>query len=259
MPVEQSHRSKLLGYLFFSFWLAAGSIGMAQDDEESKAGTRPFSLTLTTKLHSTGHSPYSGVYINRHLNGELNLQFVRRHFGAFLSKSFDFTDRRSGINFATVGIYRSVPLSRSFKFIPYIGYFLQQRRSLIDEGSDMWAAAEFQWDVTDRFMVKNTMLFGGLARRENSVSLSNRVNTRAALGEFKLDLYVWYSHEFDRSPHFVSASLAVTSPDWILTNTLLVRVQLAALQQISKQRPENAMTRGMLVSAIVPLELGKCQ
>jgi hypothetical protein len=69
MPVEQSHRSKLLGYLFFSFWLAAGSIGMAQDDEESKAGTQPYSLSLTTKLHSTGHSPYSGVYITRRDRG----------------------------------------------------------------------------------------------------------------------------------------------------------------------------------------------
>jgi hypothetical protein len=55
----------------------------------------------------------------------------------------------------------------------------------------------------------------------------------------------------------VSASLAVTSPDWIITDTLRARVQLAALQHISKHKPENAMERGILISLIVPLELGK--
>jgi hypothetical protein len=199
------------------------------------------------------------VYVNRHFNGELNLQYERGKFGAFLSKAFDFTDRRSGINFATVGVYYSLPISRSFKFRPYVGYFLQQRRSLADGGSDMWAAAEFQWDVADRIMLKNTMLFGNLARPDGTVTLSNRINARAALGKFKLDLYVWYTKMFVPSPHFVSASLAVTSPDWSVTNALSVRVQLSALQQISRHRPENTMARGILLSVIVPLELGKHQ
>ena len=212
------------------------------------------SVEFVAKIHSTGHSPYSGVYNNRHLNGEFNIRYSRRHFGAFVSKCVDFADMHSGLNFTTAGIHYAFQLTKSLQFLPYVGYFLDQRTSLIGEHSNLWAAAEFKWAITPRFFLKNTALFVNLDKEETAVALSNRINAQAAIGKFKVDMFIWYTHALKDAPHYASVSLAVTSPDWKLSDAVSVRVQVAGLQQISNQRPENAMVRGVLFSLIIPVE-----
>lgn len=230
-----------------------GIKGLAQQSV-SKAD-QPYSLSLTTEFHSTGHLPYSGVYLNNHLNAEINLSWEHRQTGAFISKNIDFIDPRSPVNFSTIGVCHSFQLSKSLKVTPYAGCFLKQTRSWVDKGSDLWAAVMIKVTINAWLFVENTILVGNLVLNPNNVSLANRLNVAASVGKFRLDAFTWYSHSFNSAPHFVSASVAVTSPDWVITPSLSMRLQIAMLQQVANERPENAMHRGALISLIIPLDL----
>lgn len=243
-----------IGGLLFWFCLVISVNGMAQKSM-SKAEQQPYSLSLTTKLHSTGHFPYSGIYLNDHVNGEINVTYKYRQFGAYVSKTVDFTERHSPVNYATTGLFRSFRLTQSLKVTPYVGYFLRQSYSFMDDASDLWACVVVTVAVSRSVTIENTVLAGNLVRHQPKVSVANRLNAMFRVGTFKVDAYAWYVHSSGSPLHFVSSSLAITSPDWVITPAVSARVQVAMLQQIASEKPEGTMRRGMLVSLIIPVEL----
>jgi hypothetical protein len=240
-------------YLVLAGFLAIGFDSMAQRSER-KATIKPYALTLTTKFHSTAHSPYSGIYINHHPNAELFLSYKRDIMGGFISKNVDFMDVHSGINFTNVGLFGSIRLNKSLKVVPYIGYVLKQSHSFLDEDSDLWTALVVRVTAAKWIAIENTSLFGNVVQHGENASFSNRLNVAISIGQFKVDVYTWYTHPRIRAPHFVSASLAVTSPDWVITPTVSARIQIAVLQHIANENPAGAMHRGVLVSLIVPID-----
>ena len=221
---------------------------------ESKANKEPYSLLLTPKFHSTGHSPYSGVYLNNHFNAEIGLNYKYNGFEAFVSRNIDFVDSHSSINFMTVGVSKSFRLTKSIKVTPYAGYFFRQSYSFSDDNSDMWAAVVVKFTITKWFAIENTALFGNLVRHTAHASIANRLHLSLLVGKFKVDTYTWYTHSLS-NPHFVSTSLAVTTPDWEITKSISARIQVAMLQYVTNERPEGAMNRGGLISLILPIDL----
>lgn len=241
--------------LLFSCCLAVGLKGMAQQSVSKADKQQPYSFLLTAKLHSTGHSPYSGIYLNHHANAEIGALYKYRQSGAFISKNVDFADVHSAINFTTIGIFKSFHLSESVKLTPYLGYFFKQSHSFMDDNSDMWACVVARFTINRWLAFENTALLGNLIRHYSNASLANRMNAIVLIGKFKLDAFAWYNHSFNSQPHFLSTSLAITSPDWVITQTISARMQVAVMQQISNEKPDGCMSRGGLISLIVPMNL----
>ena len=223
----------------------------------SKADQQPYSFSLTAKLHSTGHSIYSGQYLNHHPNAEINLSYKYRRFGASITKSTDVADLHSSVNFTTIGLSESFKLSESLTVMPYVGLFLRQSHSFADDASDAWACVVVRYRLTSFFTIENTGLVSNLIRHHSKVSLANRFNATVAIGKIKFDAYAWYCHSRNSKSHFVSTSLAITSPDWVISPSISARLQVAMLQQIASEKPEGSMRRGALVSLIVPVNLSK--
>ena len=243
------------GRLLFSCCLALGFKCIAQQPVSKADKEQPYSLLLTAKFHSTGHSPFSGSYFNHHSNGEIGLSFKTKQIGAFITKNVDFADVHSPINYTTVGFFKSFQLNESVKLTPYIGYFFRQSHSFMDDNSDAWACLVARFTINRWLAIENSTLVGNLIRHHSKASLANRVNATISIGKFKLDAYTWYTHSFNSASHFVSASLAITSPDWVITQSISARVQVAVLQQISNEKPDGCMDRGGLISLIVPIDL----
>lgn len=243
------------GRWLFSCCLVFGFECVAQQPEKGSGREAPYSLLLTVKFHSTGHSPFSGTYINHHPNGELGLLFKYKQVGAFFTKNADFADARSGINYTTVGIFKSFELGESVRLTPYVGYVLKQSHSFMDHNSDAWTCVVLKVVVTRWLSLENTTLFGNLIRHQSNASLANRVNAVMSVGKFKVDAYAWYTYSLQSKYPFMSASTAITSPDWIITKSISARVQVAVMQQISSRRPDGCMHRGGLVSLIIPIDL----
>jgi len=240
--------------LLFSCCLVAALKTMAQQSV-SKADKQSYSLSLTTKFHSTCHSPFSGIYLNHNFNTEINLSYKYKQIGAFITKNVDIADVHSPINYTTLGIYKTFHLSESVKVMPYVGYFLRQSYSFMDDHSDLWACLVVRFTLNRWLTIENTALIGNLVRHHSKASLANRLNATMLVGKFKVDAYAWYSHSFNSALHFVSTSLAITSPDWVITPSVSARLQVAMLQQVANEKPEGAMHRGVLISLIVPIDL----
>lgn len=234
-------------------WFVAGISSVAQQSE-SKADDQPYSLEITPKLHSAGHSLYSGVYLNHHVNLELNATFKYKQMGVFITKYADFVDTDSPINFASVGIFRSIEFNRHLKFTPYLGYFLTQRNSFMDKGSDMWAGLVVKMTISERVWIENTSLVANLLHQGgNPTAMANRLNGVLLIGKFRMDSYVWYLHSLNTGLHFVGASLALTSPEWIISSLISAKIQITMLQKLSHEKPEGAFDRGVIISLIVPI------
>ena len=223
----------------------------------SKADDQSYSLVLTPKLHSAGHFPYSGSYINRNLNAELGLSYEGSMIGGFISKNIDLVDAHSSLNYATVGLFKSINLNRSIVLTPYLGYFFGQANSLMDTGSDSWAAVVVKFTVNKWFLIENTSLVSNLLQHAAGTSLANRLNVRVTIKGFRFDSFTWYSHVFKQEPHFVSGGFSITTPDWKINDNISVKTQVAMLQQLSLEKPASAKKRGLVVSLIVPIELKK--
>ena len=243
------------GRLLFSCCLVLGFKCIAQQPVSKADKEQPYSLLLTAKFHSTGHSPFSGSYFNHHSNGEIGLLFKTKRIGALINKNVDFADAHSSINYTTVGFFKSFKLNESVKLTPYIGYFFRQSHSLMDDNSDAWICVVARFTINRWLAIENSTLAGNLIRNYSKASLANRVNATISIWKFKLDVYTWYTHAFNSASHFVSASLAITSPDWTITKTISARLQVAVLQQISDEKPDGCMYRGGLISLIVPIDL----
>lgn len=223
----------------------------------SKADQQPYSFSLTAKLHSTGHSIYGGQYINHHPNAEISLSVNNKRVGGFVTKNTDLADLRSSINFTTIGIYKPVRLTKSLTITPYVGWFLRQSHSFADDASDAWTCVVVRYKLTSFFTLENTALIGNLIRHNSKTSLANRLNATISIGKLKVDGYAWYCRSKNSKTHFVSASLAITSPDWVISPSISARLQVAVLQQIASEKPEGSMRRGALVSLIVPVNFSK--
>jgi hypothetical protein len=247
----------IAGRLLFSCCLALGFKCIAQQPVSKADKEQPYSLILTAKFHSTGHSPFSGSYFNHHPNGEIGLSVKTKPISAFLNKNVDFADVHSSTNYTTIGILRSFQLNESVTLTPYIGYFFRQSHSFMDDNSDAWTCLVARFTINRWLAIENSTLVGNLIRHYSKASLANRVNATISIWKFKLDAYTWYTHAFNSASHFVSASLAITSPDWTITETISARLQVAVLQQISNEKPEGCMYRGGLISLIVPIDLSK--
>jgi len=241
--------------LLFACCMVIGIDGIAQQSVSKADSQQPYSLVLTAKFHSTGHSPYSGVYLNHNANAEIGLVYKYNQIGAFINKNVDFADIHSAINFTTIGIFKSFQPSGSLRLTPYVGYFFKQSHSFMDDNSDVWTCVVVNFTINRWLALENTTLLGNLIRHHSNASLANRLNAAILIGKFKLDAYAWYTHSLKSAPHFVSSSLAITSPDWVITPSISARVQVAMMQQISNEKPEGAMRHGGLVSVIVPINL----
>ena len=238
--------------LLFSLWFIAGN-SVAQQSA-SKAGDQPYSLEITPKLHSAGHSLYSGVYLNHHLNLELNATFKYKQMGAFISKYADLIDTHSPINFTSVGVFRNIDFSRRLKLTPYVGYFLTQKNSFMDKGSDMWAGLVIKATISERVWIENTSLVANLLHQAgNPTAMANRLNGALLIGKFRVDSYLWYTHSLNTALHFVGASLALTSPEWVLSSSVSAKIQITMLQKVSDEKPEGVLDRGVIMSLIVPI------
>lgn len=237
----------------FSLWFFAGSDTRAQQPE-SKAVSQPYSFEVTPKLHSAGHSLYSGVYLNHHLNLEVNATFKYKQMGVFVTKFADLADFHSPINFTTVGIYRSIDFNKFIKFTPYAGYFVMQKNSLMDKSSDLWVGFVVKASISETIWIENTLLIANLLHHAgNPTAFANRFNGAILIGKFRLDSYLWYTHSLNTELHFVGASLALTSPEWTISPSVSAKLQVSMLQKISDEKPEGALDRGVIISLIVPI------
>lgn len=235
------------------FFLLTGAVpGLGQDP--GKAETTKPTFTITPRLNSAGHFPFSGALLNYHANADINVFFEYHRYGFFLFKSIDLEDGHSYINYLQPGVFKKFRINPKFSIGAFVGYVFNQTSGFRDSDSDFYTALVAYWTINDRFKLENTSLFFDLSQTDK---LANRLLLSSTAGGFKFDAYLWNRVVLNTAFHSTSASLAITFPNIRISDVVAIRYTASYQGYITDSKPDYAMLNGWLVSMAVPLTFSK--
>ncbi len=225
------------------------NIGESKKDSLAKSA-----FVITPRINSAGYFPFTGAYLNRHLNADLNVFYNRKAYGFFIFKSLDLEDPHSIVNYLQPGIFKNLNISTKFKARAFFGYVFSQTSGFKDNDSDYYAAVSLYWDITKRIRLENTYLFFDLSTSEK---LANRLFISYLLKDFKIEIYLWHRVVFEDSSSALSTSLAVNFPKIKLSEKLFIQNTLSYMGYLTEFKPNFAMRDGFLFSIAFPFTQNK--
>jgi hypothetical protein len=209
-------------------------------------------FVITPRLNSTGHFPFTGSYLNKHFNADINIFYERKSLGFFLFKSQDLEDRHSIVNYLQPGVFKKVELGRSFKLRFFVGYLFAQTAGFRDPDSDYYAAVVAYWSVSDKVRLEHTALFFDLSQNEK---LANRFVVSYLEHGFKFDAFIWHRWVFGDGSSSTSAALSVNFPLIGISKKVSIQSTISYQGYLSRSKPEYAMRNGVLFSVSVPITM----
>jgi hypothetical protein len=224
--------------------------GRAQD---STSNRKRSVLVLTPRINSTGHFPYTGSILNRHLNVDLNIYFEKNNYGFFIFKSLDLEDSRSFINYLQPGIFRKFNIGKTLQVSPFVGYVFSQTNGFKDPDSDYWTALIVAGSPSGNVRIENTALILNLTETESKRTLANRFLTTISVRNFRLDFYVWERIVFETGFFCTSASLAVNMPKVSVSRNVAILSTFSYQGYLTRNKPDYAERNGFLFSIAVPV------
>jgi hypothetical protein len=234
----------LISFIFFGINVAFDAKAQKTDPVRTKT------LIITPRLNSMGYFPFSGAYINKHINADVNIFYEDRIFGFFLFKSQDLEDPHSIVNYFQPGIFKKVLFGPDFKIRFFAGYVFSQTRAFRDKDSDYYTAAVAYWTINDRLKLENTALFMDLSV---SPKLANRFVMSYEQNGFKLDMFVWERVVFTSGAWSTSASLSLNFPPIKVSQHISIQNTVSVQSYLTRSKPEFALRHGVLFQVSVPI------
>lgn len=219
----------------------------------SDSTSRPV-LTITPRLNSAGHFPFTGALLNTNINADVNIFFEYKQYGFFIFQSIDLEDRYSYVNYLQPGIFRKFQLASAFQLGVFVGYVFSQTSGFRDKESDYYAAAVGYWTINDQLKVENTTLFFDLSQ---SAKLANRLLMSLKVRSFTFDFYLWHRVVFEETIHATSGSVAVNFPKLKISDICSFQITFSYQGYLTETKPDFAMRDGFLLSLAIPLALKK--
>lgn len=222
--------------------------------ESSKDAPFKSTIVITPRINSAGYFPFTGAYLNKNLNADLNVFYNRKIYGFFIFKSHDLEDPHSPVNYLQPGIFNNLQFSPTFKVRAFFGYVFSQASGFKDKDSDYYAALSLYWDITERIKLENTYLFFDLSASEK---LANRFYISYLLKDFKFDFYLWHRLVFETRSSAISTSVAINFPKTKLSEKIFVQTTLSYMGYLTESKPGFAMRDGLLFSIAFPFTQNK--
>lgn len=198
-----------------------------------------------------GYFPFSGAYINKNFNVDVNVFYEDRIFGFFLFKSVDLEDKHSIVNYFQPGIFKKIQFNPNFKIRLFAGYVFSQTQGFRDKGdSDYYTAAVAYWTINDKWKLENTALFMDLT---TNPKLANRFVLNYETNSFRFDMYVWERVVFRTGELSTSASLSANFPPIEIGKRVAIQNTISFQSYLTQSKPEFAMRRGVLWQVSVPI------
>ena len=243
--IEFGKRSQIVTLVFCAVVLIVPLANAQKTDS-----TRTTTFIITPRLNSTGYFPFTGAYINKHINADVNIFFENRIFGFFLFKSQDLQDSHSIVNYLQPGIFKKIQFNQNFKLRFFAGYLLSQASGFRDKDSDYYTAVVAYWTINDPIKLENTALFFDLSI---SAKLANRFVLSYEQNEFKIDLFVWERVVFETGGLSTSAALSLNFPPIRINERLSIQNTVSYQSYLTRSKPEFAMRDGVLFQVSVPM------
>lgn len=242
--------------VFLFLLISFATIGASGQDSLKRAKKKTKGdFIITTRLHSTSHFPFTGSFINRHLNFDVNVYYEKNRTGFFLFKAQDLEDKHGFVNYFQPGVFRRFPVGKKVVLSFFGGYLFNQTAGFSDKDSDVWGAFNASWSINEHFKIENTALFFNLTKPELNTQWANRTVFSAMYSDFKFDLYLWHNIVFESNFQFTSGALAVTFPKIHISEKIKIQNSFMYQSYLSENKPSWSMRNGFLFTIAVPIQL----
>jgi len=236
--------SALLLFVFFS---------PAQN--KSKAGKNlSKDFTLTSRINSTGHFPYTGSFLNHHLNADFNLYYQKKNAGFFIFKSLDLEDLSSDVNYLQPGIFYKYHAGKKITLAPYVGYVFEQTRGFADKSSDVFVALVTTFKNRN-IKIENTSLFLNFLELGATRNLTNRLEINIAFQRMGLSWFTWHKASLFGIREYVSTAFALKFPKISFSKNMALESSIMFQSYVTNNKPSYAFRRGVLFTLAFPLDL----
>lgn len=236
----------LLGLLLFCLF----SFAQSKINSPNNINT---DFSLTTKINSTGHFPYSGSLLNHHLNVDFTLYYRRHNLGFFIFKSFDLEDLSSDVNYLEPGVFARIPIGKKFTASPYAGFVFDQTESFADKSSDIFIALVTTFRENN-IKIENTALIFNFLETGSHRYLTNRLEVNVSLKNATISWFAWHKTGLFGVKESVSTALSFKSPKLAFTKSLALESSIMFHTYLTCNKPSYALRRGVVFSLLFPFD-----
>jgi len=236
-------------YLLWVTFLSILTVTVNAGDPNPKDTLSRSTLSVTPRINSTGHFPFTGALINHHINADINIFYERRPVGFFVFWSKDLVEK-SIVNYLQPGVFATLQLSSKLKVRAFFGYLLSQAESFHDPDSDYYTAGTMYLDLGHGFRIENTALFYDLTQ---GTKFADRLLLVWQKGKVKVDFYLWHRMVLNEDNHATSAMLALIFPQIRISNKTTLLFSSSYQAYLTANRPSWALEKGFLFSLAVPI------
>ena len=229
------------------FILLAFSFSLVKVYAQSR--TTAYEFTVRTRFHSLTYFPYSGAFLAKNFNFDVNVNFEVKSYGVFLFRSTDLEDSKSIANYLQPGVYKNFAITPNLKVGPYAGYVFSQTGVFKDADSDFWSAIIATWTPVPRVTIENTLIAFNLSAHTSAV---NRLFVNYQVNGFRFDVFLWERVSWEPRNYSTSMSVGVNFPLVKLGEHFSIQNSISYQSYLTRNKPDFAMKQGVLFSVIVP-------
>ncbi len=201
---------------------------------------------LTTRFHSKGAFYYSGRIISDNPVNDVNFVYDRKKWGFLFFKATDLVDHRTDINFTFAVLYKNFKLGKRVMITPNAGFFMDQKHSLADKGSDAVVIVNSAIKLSPHFTFDNAAIFGSLLLT-HEYNWTNRFRLLYSERHVDATAFLWHNNKLFDGTGYLSTGVNLSYSRMKLSDHLSLTAGITALTMLqSNDLEEFPMKKGIL-------------
>ena len=231
--------------------LLLGQVSLASTDSVNnesgkKAKEKAAHLRLTSRLHSKGMFFYSGRIITKNPVTDINFVYERKQWGFLFFKAIDLVDRNTDINFSLAVLYKNFKLGNRVTITPNVGFILEQKKSVADQGSDAVTIVNTAIKLNRNFTFDNSAIFGNLFIT-NEYNWTNRFRLLFSEKHVDATAYFWHNNKLFDGTGYASTGMTVSYSRMKLSEHLSASTGISGLLMLNSNDQEDFPMRNGIV------------
>jgi hypothetical protein len=210
-------------------------------------------LLLTPRFNTLNMAPVSGNIVNRNVNMDATLLYVKNQFTLTVVGGADLQDRHSEMNYLLTNVRYKFKLTKNFSVTPFLAFYSEHAHQLFDKGSDANGGMFFSYQ-RGFFTVE---LFALVLRLTHENALKDAINRLEIKWKFPLITFsgfVYHNSRYFDDKERLSLGFKALLPEFKLFNKVPARTDVTGSFKIYENAKSTVLS-GVFLSVAFPFNL----
>jgi hypothetical protein len=240
--------------MWISFKLTVLSLALSQPSfaiTSDSTKQKVHSLVVTPRFNTLNMAPISGTIINRHVNADLTLVYIREKFTLTFTDAVDIEDLNSEMNYFFVNARYKFNVTKKLSVTPFIAFYSEHAHQFFDVGSDANGGALFGYQHNS-FSIEAFALFVRLTHKNSVMDAINRLEAKYRFQHITLSGFVYHNAAYFDNKERVCIGFKLLMPEFKVFKKVNARTEFTGSFKIY-ELPKTAALSGVFLSLAFPL------